>query len=159
MYILVPAAEIRDHETGLVSGPFSWFQSRQLFLETHEIEANSISYNKHTLWKGRLRLWVCRCFYLNSGLKNLLAMPSVMNVIPSSLRILFELLMRCSDAGRWKTLGVPVVISGNNLPSPVGIGLTDLPNIGGGGAVAPTALFQFRHHCRLNCILQNSDAV
>ena len=23
---LVPAAEIRDHETGLVSGPFSWFQ-------------------------------------------------------------------------------------------------------------------------------------
>ena len=42
-YILVPAAEIRDHETGLVSGPFSWFQSRQLFLETHETEANSIS--------------------------------------------------------------------------------------------------------------------
>ena len=41
--ILVPAAEIRDHETGLVSGPFSWFQSRQLFLETHETEANSIS--------------------------------------------------------------------------------------------------------------------
>ena len=40
---LVPAAEIRDHETGLVSGQFSWFQSRQLFLETHETEANSIS--------------------------------------------------------------------------------------------------------------------
>ena len=39
----MPAAEIRDHETGLVSGPFSWFQSRQLFLETHETEANSIS--------------------------------------------------------------------------------------------------------------------
>ena len=114
MCVVVPAAEIRDHETGLVSGPFSWFQSRQLFLETHEIEANSISYNKHTLWKGRLRLWVCRCFYLNSGLKNLLAMPSVMNVIPSSLRILFELLMRCSDAGRWKTLGVPVVITSDS---------------------------------------------
>ena len=32
------AAEIRDHETGLVSGPFSWFQSRQLFHETHETE-------------------------------------------------------------------------------------------------------------------------
>ena len=28
-----------------------------------------------------------------------------------------------------KTLGVPVVIGGDNLPSPVGIGLTDLPNI------------------------------
>ena len=44
-YILVPAAEIRDHETGLVSGHFSWFQSRQFFLETHETEANSISYS------------------------------------------------------------------------------------------------------------------
>ena len=43
LYTLVPAAEIRDHETGLVSGPFSWFQSRQLFLETHETEANTIS--------------------------------------------------------------------------------------------------------------------
>ena len=42
-YVLVPAAEIRDHETGLVSGPFSWFQSRQLFLETHETEANCFS--------------------------------------------------------------------------------------------------------------------
>ena len=28
------------------------------------------------------------------------------------------------------TLGVPVAIGGDNLPSPVGIGLTDLPNIG-----------------------------
>ena len=37
-YVLVPAAEIRDHETGLVSGPFSWFQSRQLFLKTHETD-------------------------------------------------------------------------------------------------------------------------
>ena len=36
-----------------------------------------------------------------------------------------------SGAGRWKTLGVPVVIGGDNLPSPVQIGLTDLPNIGG----------------------------
>jgi hypothetical protein len=42
MYILVAAAEIRDHETGLVSGPFSCFQSRQIFLETHETEANPI---------------------------------------------------------------------------------------------------------------------
>ena len=35
-------------------------------------------------------------------------------------------------------MGVPVVIGGDNLPSPVGIGLTDLPNIGG-GPVAPLA--------------------
>ena len=38
---------------------------------------------------------------------------------------------RISDAGRWKTLEVPVLIGGDNLPSPIGIGLTDLPNIGG----------------------------
>ena len=43
----------------------------------------------------------------------------------------------CSDVGRWKTLGVPVEIGGDNIPtynrpSPVGIGLTDLPNMGGG---------------------------
>ena len=42
-----------------------------------------------------------------------------------------------SDAGRWKTLGVPVVIGVDNLPSPVRIGLTDLTNIG--GPVAPLA--------------------
>ena len=36
-----------------------------------------------------------------------------------------------SDAGRWKTLGGPVVIGGDNLPSLVQIGLTDLQNIGG----------------------------
>ena len=41
-YLLVPAAEIRDYETGLVSEPFSWFQSRQIFRETHETEANPI---------------------------------------------------------------------------------------------------------------------
>ena len=39
-YVLVPAAEIRDHETGLILGPFSWFQSRHLFLETYETETN-----------------------------------------------------------------------------------------------------------------------
>ena len=42
MSALVPAAEIRDRETGLVSGQFSWFQSRQIFHETHETEANPI---------------------------------------------------------------------------------------------------------------------
>ena len=31
-----------------------------------------------------------------------------------------------------KNFGGPVVISGDNLPSPVQIGLTDLPNIGAG---------------------------
>ena len=38
------AAEIRDHETGLVSGPFSWFQSRQIFHETHETGKHYIFY-------------------------------------------------------------------------------------------------------------------
>ena len=32
---------------------------------------------------------------------------------------------------------MPAVIGGDNLPSPVGIGLTDLPNIGGGGSGPP----------------------
>ena len=32
---------------------------------------------------------------------------------------------------------MPVVIGGDNLPSPVGIGLTDLPKIGGGDAGGP----------------------
>ena len=35
-----------------------------------------------------------------------------------------------------KTLGVPLVKGGQNLPPMVGIGLTNLPNIGG-GAVSP----------------------
>ena len=52
--------------------------------------------------------------------------------------------MNCSDAGRWKASGVPVVIGGNNLPSPVGIGLTNLPNIG--GSCGPPWLPRFRHH-------------
>ena len=55
----------------------------------------------------------------------------------------FSTISMHSDAGRWKTLGVPVVIGGDNLPSSVGIGLTELPLLGGGGAVAPG----FRHHC------------
>ena len=42
-----------------------------------------------------------------------------------------------SDAGKWKTLGGPVVIGGDNLPSLVGIGLTDPPNIRGGGRGTP----------------------
>ena len=34
-------------------------------------------------------------------------------------------------------MGVPVVIGGDNLPSPVVIGLTDLKNIGGGASGPP----------------------
>ena len=34
----------------------------------------------------------------------------------------------------WKTLEGPVVIGGDSLPSPLGIGLTDLPNIGPPGS-------------------------
>ena len=49
-----------------------------------------------------------------------------------------------SAAGRWKKLGMPVVIGGDNLPSPVEIGLTDLANIG--VPVAPLAP-RGRHHC------------
>ena len=36
-------------------------------------------------------------------------------------------------------MGMPVVIGGDNLPSPVQIGLTDLPNIGGGGSGPPSS--------------------
>ena len=32
-------------------------------------------------------------------------------------------------------MGVPVAIGGDNLPSPVEIGLTDLPNIGGASGI------------------------
>ena len=46
----------------------------------------------------------------------------------------------CSDARRWKILEGPVVIGGDNLPSPVQIGLTDLQNIGGAsGPHGPTS--------------------
>ena len=44
--------------------------------------------------------------------------------------IQFQFQIQISDAGRWKTFGVPVVIDGDNLPSPGQIGLTDLTNIG-----------------------------
>ena len=43
----------------------------------------------------------------------------------------------CKAAGRWKTLGGPVVMVGIICPPPVWIGLTDLPNIG--GPLAPLA--------------------
>ena len=45
-----------------------------------------------------------------------------------------------SDAGRCKTLGVPVVMGGDNLPSLVRIGLTDLQNsgVGASGPNGPT---------------------
>ena len=43
-----------------------------------------------------------------------------------------------------KNIGLPVVIGGDNLRSPVAVGLTDLPNIG--GPMYPLAP-QFGHHC------------
>ena len=39
-----------------------------------------------------------------------------------------------------KHWGMPVVIDGDNLPSPVEIGLSDLPNIGGRGHWPPWPL-------------------
>ena len=44
----LPAAEIRDHETGLVSVPFLWFQSRQIFHETHETEEPYFTNQKYS---------------------------------------------------------------------------------------------------------------
>ena len=67
-----------------------------------------------------------------------------------------------------KTLGVPAVIGGDNLPSPIGIGLTDLPNIGGPsdppGPSVPASLTVFRKVEIQNAknfkeILKNSDAI
>ena len=40
------AAEIRDRKTGLISGGSEWFQSRQIFHEIHETEANPIYFYK-----------------------------------------------------------------------------------------------------------------
>ena len=51
--------------------------------------------------------------------------------------LLRQIIVLFSDAGRWKTLGVPQVKGGQNLPPMVGIGLTGVPN-----ALAP----RFRHH-------------
>ena len=50
--------------------------------------------------------------------------------------------LMCSDAGRGKTFGVPVVIGGANLPPPVGIGLTDLRKSG----PTPWSLDRLIHH-------------
>ena len=55
----------------------------------------------------------------------------------SSNRALSVSGMYYSDARRWKTLGVPVVKGGQNLPPWLEIELTDLQNIGGGGSVNP----------------------
>ena len=60
----------------------------------------------------------------------------------------------------------PVVIGGDNLPSPVGIGLTDLPNIGGGasGPLGPPGsgitvehkvLLYFRSNLKTRCVKNN----
>ena len=83
-HALVPAAEIRDHETGLVSGPFFWFQSRQLFLETHE--TNSISQSKIFSKISHLR---DRDFAASQIDLDLL---SYQNVMPYRLKNIFEAL-------------------------------------------------------------------
>ena len=59
--LLVAAAEIRDHETGLVSRPFSWFQSRQIFCETHETETNPMFLVFSHFYPYLIRLRPCFC--------------------------------------------------------------------------------------------------
>ena len=55
-------------------------------------------------------------------------------------------LLVTNDAGRRKNLGRPVVIGGNNMPSPSWNRVNWLPNIG--GSVPPSS--QYRHHCWSN---------
>ena len=65
--------------------------------------------------------------FISIQMKNILQMRLI-----SFLHDKFQLieLEYFSDAGRWKKLWVPVVKSRQNLSPLVGIGLTDLPNIG-----------------------------
>ncbi len=93
----MPAAEIRDHETGLVSGPFSWFQSRQLFLETHETEANSINYSiderlalNATSMLDQTNTSIRENFAASQINLDLLSYQKNPRVMPSNLRKLFE---------------------------------------------------------------------
>ena len=60
---------------------------------------------------------------------------------------LYYMCILSSGAGRWKTLRVPVVIGGDNMPSPVAIGLTDLPNIGeASSSITDMYVFQGRRN-------------
>ena len=46
-------------------------------------------------------------------------------------------------------MGVPVTIGGDSLPSLVGIGLTDPPNIGGGAVAPPVpASLKYKHFAK-----------
>ena len=66
--MLVAAAEMRDHETGLVSEIFSWFQSRQIYHETHETKEPFIflakgsrprfCINKKTHWRKSINILI-----------------------------------------------------------------------------------------------------
>ena len=47
---------------------------------------------------------------------------------------------------------MPAAIGGDNLPPPVGIGLTDLPNIGGGGGAVPASLYIIKSKMNLTPI-------
>ena len=91
---------------------FDWFLSvlEQKWLENHEIYYIGAA-EWHLRWQN--------CAPLPKGDQD-----------TSSLRSNIQEMVY-SDAGRWKILEGPVVIGGDNLPSPVRIGLTDLPNIGG----------------------------
>ena len=72
-------------------------------------------------------------WFLISKVKSFLAMVVLVLVFFSFIQIVIDHVVRnsSSEAGRWKTLGVPVVIGGDDLPSPVQIGLNDLHNIEG----------------------------
>ena len=54
----------------------------------------------------------------------------------------------CSDAGRWKTLGGPLVIGGDNLPSPSS-NRVNWPAKYWGGQWPPWPP-RFRHHCKVS---------
>ena len=66
---------------------------------------------------------------------------SIDNCMCHSIRSMFSVLGIYNFGQKVKKLGVSVAIGGYNQPSLVGIGLTDLPNIGGAnGPPVPASL-------------------
>ena len=86
---------------------------------------------KRSMTKAILRIW-CRAW--NSNLKSYLEKISCIKIRNGYSKVWVQAEKKYfSYAGRWKNLGVPIVMGGQNLPSPqVGIGLTDRPKMGGG---------------------------
>ena len=82
--------------------------------------------NSYACWSLILNIFFLGARHVLSG-----SLVSVLGIVFVNASYHFVCVLWYSDAGRWKTLGVPVVIGGDNLPSPVQIGLTDLTNIGG----------------------------